>query len=134
MDLKTIAGRVPPAWEKIEGAIERTRERLPTLTTALLIATFAVGLGVGAMVSKPWHRAEINKQWRERIASNSETVRQIVAKGDADADALDRKIIAELGVYDERLHVAEMGLENASRSTGDDGGACRIPAWRLLEK
>lgn len=123
----------PTAWEKIEGAIERTRERVPTLTTALLIATFAVGLGVGVVASKPWHRAEINKQWRERIASNSETVRQIVAQGDADADALDRKIFAELGVYDDRLQVAEMGLENASRNAANDGGSCRVPAWRLRE-
>ncbi len=121
----------PSAFERIEGAIERTRERLPTFTTALLIVVFAVGAGVGVVASKPWHRAEVNKEWRARLASEVSGIRKIVAQGDKAAEALDNEIIAELGVYDERLSVAEQGLENASRNVAD--GACRIPAWRMRD-
>lgn len=123
--------QAPSTWEKLEGALERARDRVPTLTTALLIATFCAGAGTGIMVSKPWHRAEINKEWRERLASKSAGVRQIIAQGNAEAEALDDKILAELGVYDDRLAVAEAALENAARDSSD---VCRVPAWRLRDK
>lgn len=118
--------QAPSTWEKLEGALERARDRVPTLTTALLIATFAAGAGTGIMVSKPWHKAQANREWRERLAAKSAGVRQIIADGNAEAEALDEKILAELGVYDDRLAVAEAALENASR---DDTSACRIPSW-----
>lgn len=119
----------PSAWERIEGALERARERVPTLTTGLLIAVFLAGGVVGALVAKPFHRSAINKEWRERIASKSQGVRAIIARGDADAEQTDNAIIATLGEYDARLSSAEAALSMASRNLAhnSDGNACRIP-------
>lgn len=122
----------PSTWEKIEGALEKARERVPTLTAALLIACFCVGVGVGAMASKPLHRASINKEWRERIASRSKAVREALAAGNAEGEAADNIAIEELGIADERLSKAERAVKDAGNlPAGSD--ACGIDVERMRE-
>lgn len=115
----------PSSWEKIEGMIERARDRVPSLSTGLLVATLVIGLAGGAWASKPIHRWQINKEWRARIAEKSDAVRVVLAKGDADADAVDAEIIATLGDIDARLSKAEHNLRNVKAGAGS---ACRISA------
>ena len=127
----------PSTLEKIEGLVERARERLPavpTLTTALLIAVFFVGLGVGAMASKPFHRSAINAEWRERIASKSKLVREAVAEGNADSEQADNAAIDALGEYDARLSKAELAVKNSAVNVGASvGNGCGIPIDRVRQ-
>lgn len=118
--------------ERVEGYVERARDRV-SITTGLLIVCLLVGAGVGAAASKPFHRADVNREWRERIAKQSAGVRAVLAKSNADAEALDTAIIAELGVYDARLSSAELALAHASRNAGAGRGACDIDTDRLRE-
>lgn len=126
----------PSAWERIEGAIEKTRENVPSLTTGLLIATLLIGVAVGAWGSKPFHRRAINQEWRERISGSSAAVRGIIAAGDAEAEETDNAIIAALGATDAKLSAAENRLKIATRlkvapraaGSPGNGDECRIPA------
>lgn len=121
----------PSLREKIEGIYERARDNVPSLTTGLLIAALLVGAGVGALVSKPFHRAEINREWRERIASKSAAVRDVLAKGDAEAEAADNAILETLGAYDARLSSAEAAFASAAHNVTPHRDTCRIPASSL---
>lgn len=124
----------PSVRERVEGVIERVRDAVP-LTTGLVIAVFLVGAMGGAWASKPVHRWQVNREWRERIAQSSEAVRRIMAAADAEAEATDDMIIATLGDTDARLSQAENDLRNAAAKggRGNTDDACRIPAWRVRE-
>lgn len=121
-------GLTPSVRERIEGTWERVRERVPTLTTALLVSAFCVGIGVGAMASKPFHNAE----YRERIASKMKPVRDAIAAGNAEGDAADDIAIEELGIAYERLSKAERAVKDAGRLP-PSAGACGIDVERMRE-
>lgn len=127
-----ITSLTPSVLERAEGMMERVRDRLPTLTTGILIVAFLVCGAAGEWVSRPFHKAKVNAEWRERIASKSATVRHVIAKGDAEAEALDAEIINTLGDHDAQLQFALRRLEDVSRAPATPG-ECRIPADSLRE-
>lgn len=122
----------PPIWERIEGRIERARDRVPNLTTGLVVATFVIGLAGGAWASKPLHRYQINKEWHEKIAKASSAVREAMARGDAEAEATDEEVLNALGDQDAQLYRAELALASARRVALNPSD-CRIPAGSLRQ-
>lgn len=120
----------PGVLERIEGALERARDRVPNLTTGLIVATLLIGLAGGAFASKPLHRWQINKEWHAKIAAASRSVTSAIARGNAEAEATDADIITALGDIDAKLARAEAALAAANRNARNDG-VCRIPADSL---
>jgi hypothetical protein len=106
--------------------IQYLRDNAPSLTTGLLILVLLVGAGAGFHAGKWWVRASVNAEWRDRIAAKSASVRAIVARGNADADAVDTEIINALGDNDAKLANAERHLKTISSRPIDQ--RCSIPA------
>lgn len=120
----------PGVLERIEGAIERARDRVPNLTTGLIVATLVIGLAGGAWASKPLHRYQINKEWHAKLAASSKAVREAMARGDAEAEATDEEVLNALGDQDAQLYRAELALASARRAALNPSD-CRIPAGSL---
>lgn len=108
------------------------RDRAPTLTGALLLATFVAGGAVGGLAWSPFVRLKVNAEWRERIAAKSGAARAVISKADDDNEKLDREIISALGATDAALTEAETKLHSLSKGNGDD--KCRVPADRLRQQ
>jgi hypothetical protein len=106
--------------------IQYLRDNAPSLTTGLLIVAALVGGAGGYHVGKWMTRAGVNAEWRDRIAAKSASVRAIVARGNADAEAVDNEIINALGDNDAKLANAERHLKTISSRPIDQ--RCSVPA------
>lgn len=69
------------------------REAAPSLTTGLLVATFLVGAGVGAIADRFWTRSVVNQEWRDRIAAAKKPTLDAIEQGNADAADVDAEAI-----------------------------------------
>lgn len=117
----------PSLAERIEGAIERAKEKMPSLTTGLVLAAMLSGATLGAIASKPLHRWQINREIRDKLAIKSDAVRNLVKEG-----VDDEAIIATLGDADAKLAEAEQKLARLKWAPSPaQPGECRIPAWRV---
>ncbi len=100
-------------------------------TAAIAIAVAAAVMAVTAFLW--WAAAQIeagrDAVWRERIATASSKVRELVAKKGTEVMLTDEELIRTLGEGDAALNEAERKLAEAQKAQRDASSQCpRIPA------
>jgi hypothetical protein len=102
------------AREKIGSGFAVIREAAPSLTTGLLIVTFLVGVGAGAVADRFYTRWAVNREWRDRIAAAQKPTQDAIDQGNAasaDVDAAGiekvRKAFADASKAEKDLRVLQ---------------------------
>ncbi|CAA2142732.1 hypothetical protein [Hyphomicrobium sp. ghe19] len=103
----------------------------PSLTASLLVVTFAVGVALGCWCSGPLHRRANNAEWVAKIAAQNPSVRGLIAKGDAEGEAVDNEVIRAIGESYAKLKAAETRLADQWKNPLSD--RCSVPADCLRE-
>lgn len=87
------------------------------------ILTHTATLLIGCLVSWWYAESTVNAKWREKIAESSASVREAVAEGNAEAEAVDAQVLEQIRGLDDKLKQAQAEL---ARTRGRD--KCFVPA------
>lgn len=135
-----LAGLAAGAVSRMRAAAEPAVERVHTIRydPPPVRLTHIIAIGLAWPLSLwgwgEWCERGRDVWWRDRIASKSQSVREIVGRGGAEASATDDDIIKGLEADDHKLRAAESALEaERSRPAAPERDRCRIPADCLAD-